>query len=81
MTTLLESPRYQLTEVEDTIAACLGHAYKAAQMASKNSEDRADAVWDVKDRLVLELRLARPEFNSDVFVERIQHYYELAEGF
>lgn len=77
----LESPRYQLTEVEDMIAACVGHAYKAAQMASKDSDAKVDGVWDLKDRLELELSLMRPTFNHDVFTQRIQHHFELANGF
>jgi hypothetical protein len=73
--------RYTLTETEDMIAACLGHAYKAAQQSPRDSEARADAVWDVKHRLTLELSLARPTFNSDSFVAAIQRHYELASGF
>ncbi len=81
MTCQLESPKYQLTECEDMIAACIGHAYAKARNASKDSEARMDAVWDVKNRLVLEMRLNRATFNSDVFIQRVQHHFELATGY
>jgi hypothetical protein len=77
----LESPRYQLNRYEDMIAACIGHAYKAAQMSGKDGEAKVDAVWDVKDRLVVEMRLERPTFNSDVFGQRVQYWFEQSNGY
>ena len=77
----LESPRYQLNDYEDMIAACVGHAYKAAQMSGKDSEARVDGVWDLKDRMVVEMRLMRSTFNSDVFTERVQYWFEQATGY
>lgn len=76
----LESQRYQLTEAEETIAACLGHAYAHALGHRDNPESRVEAVWDMKDRVVLEFQLERPKFNRDTFIERIQHHFERASG-
>ena len=64
----------------DLIAACVGAAYKQAQM-SDEPEVRASAIWDLKERLVLELRLDNPRFNSDTFISRVQYWYEKHTGY
>jgi hypothetical protein len=64
----------------DMMAACLGAAYKAAQLHSDNPDARADAVWDVKQRIVNELQLDDPRFDSDKFIARVQYWYHAHTG-
>lgn len=59
----------------DLIAACVGAAY-----ADRIGTPEADGVWDVKQRLVLEMQLADPKFDTDHFSARVQYWYEQHGG-
>ncbi len=62
----------------DTIAACIGSAYRAAAQATRDLEARTNAVRDLENRIVLECQLENPRFDADLFAERVQWWSDRA---
>lgn len=56
----------------DLIAACIG----AAQVKYEQDTGK-EAISDLSDRLVLEMKLDNPSFNESIFWERVEYWRKI----